>query len=313
MKIKTINKAMVLALLSLSLVACTSNNSQQTSPEVNTDQVENGDDNTNEIVEEAKADNDNDMENTDIKENKTDDDADKTTTIEVKKSDSKENKDKNTADKKESTDKKDSSKALDKNSKEKDGVYSSSLMSEKNGEREAELQTASVYDILAEEGKLTVKGSIDYQVDLNDYKNLEELENNRKIALLGINGSGKTTLINMIINKEVWVHPNLKIGYYSQLGERLNPLNSILENVLETSIYDQSITRIILARLGFKRNDVFKDINILSDGERAKVKLAKLITSDFNFIIMDEPTNFLNKLDIFDSYALNFNISTKSS
>lgn len=176
MKIKTINKAMVLALLSLSLVACTSNNSQQTSPDVNTDQVENSDDNTNEIVEEAKA--DNDMENTDSKENKTDGDADKTTTIEVKKSDSKENKDKNTADKKESTDKKDSSKALDKNSKEKDGVYSSSLMSEKNGEREAELQTASVYDILAEEGKLTVKGSIDYQVDLNDYKNLEELENN---------------------------------------------------------------------------------------------------------------------------------------
>lgn len=176
MKVKTLNKAMILALLSLSLAACTSNTSQQTSPDVNTDQVENSDDNTNEIVEEAKA--DNDMENTDIKENKTDDDADKTTTIEVKKSDSKENKDKNTADKKESTDKEDSSKALDKNSKEKDGVYSSSLMSEKNGEREAELQTASVYDILAEEGKLTVKGSIDYQVDLNDYKNLEELENN---------------------------------------------------------------------------------------------------------------------------------------
>lgn len=172
MKIKTLNKAMVLALLSLSLVACTSNNSQQTSPEVNTDQVENSDDNTNEIVEEAKADNDNDMENTDSKENKTDDEAGKTTTIEVKKSDSAENKDK-----KESTDKNEANKADDKNLKDKDGVYSSSLMSEKNGEREAELSTASVYDILAEEGKLTVKGSIDYQVDPKDYKNLEELEN----------------------------------------------------------------------------------------------------------------------------------------
>lgn len=173
MKIKTLNKAMVLALLSLSLVACTSNNSQQTSPEVNTDQVENSDDNTNEIVEEAKADNDNDMENTDSKENKTDDEADKTTTIEVKKADSAENKDK-----KESTDKKEANKADDKDLKDKDGVYSSSLISEKNGEREAELQTASVYDILAEEGKLTVKGSIDYQVDPKDYENLEELENN---------------------------------------------------------------------------------------------------------------------------------------
>lgn len=172
MKVKTLNKAMILALLSLSLVACTSNNSQQTSPEVNTDQVENSDDNTNEIVEESKADNDNDMENTDNKENKTDDEADKTTTIEVKKSDSAENKDK-----KESTDKKEANKADDKNQKDKDGVYSSSLISEKNGEREAELQTASVYDILAEEGKLTVKGSIDYQVDPKDYNNLEELEN----------------------------------------------------------------------------------------------------------------------------------------
>lgn len=172
MKIKTLNKAMVLALLSLSLVACTSNNSQQTSPEVNTDQVENSDDNTNEIVEEAKADKDTDMENTDSKENKTDDEADKTTTIEVKKADSKENKDN-----KESTDKKDANNTDDKNLKDKDGAYSSSLMSEKNGEREAELSTASVYDILAEEGKLTVKGSIDYQVDPKDYKNLEELEN----------------------------------------------------------------------------------------------------------------------------------------
>lgn len=172
MKIKTLNKAMILALLSLSLVACTSSNSQQSSPEVNTDQVENSDDNTNEIVEEAKADNDNDMENTDSKENKTDDEADKTTTIEVKKSDSAENKDK-----KESTDKKEANGIDDKNLKDKDGVYSSSLMSEKNGEREAELSTASVYDILAEEGKLTVKGSIDYQVDPKDYKNLEELEN----------------------------------------------------------------------------------------------------------------------------------------
>ena len=75
------------------------------------------------------------------------------------------------------TDKKEANNTDDKNLKDKDGAYSSSLMSDKNGEREDELQTASVYDILAEEGKLTVKGSIDYQVDPKDYENLEELEN----------------------------------------------------------------------------------------------------------------------------------------
>ncbi|MGE9896236.1 ribosomal protection-like ABC-F family protein [Anaerovoracaceae bacterium SGI.195] len=121
-----------------------------------------------------------------------------------------------------------------------------------------------------------------------------EIQNNTKIALLGDNGSGKTTLLNMILKREIWVHPNLKIGYYSQLGETLNSNKNILENVVETSIYDESMTRIILARLGFKMNEVYKNIDVLSDGERAKVKLAKLLTSDFNFLIMDEPSNFLD-------------------
>ena len=126
-----------------------------------------------------------------------------------------------------------------------------------------------------------------------DNANLE-IQNNTKIALLGDNGSGKTTLLNMILNREVWVHPNIKIGYYSQMGESINPNKNILDNVLESSIYDQTLTRIILARLGFRANDVYKMVDVLSDGERAKAKLAKLITSDFNFLIMDEPTNFLD-------------------
>ena len=68
----------------------------------------------------------------------------------------------------------------------------------------------------------------------------------------------------------------------------------ILENVLNTSIYDETKTRIVLARLGFKTNDVYKIVNILSDGEKAKVKLAKIVISDFNYVIFDEPTNFLD-------------------
>lgn len=98
----------------------------------------------------------------------------------------------------------------------------------------------------------------------------------------------------MILKREIWVHSNLKIGYYSQLGETLDSNKNILENVVDTSIYDESMTRIILARLGFEMNEVYKNIDVLSDGERAKVKLAKLLTSDFYFLIMYEPTNFLD-------------------
>ncbi|WP_257963316.1 ATP-binding cassette domain-containing protein [Aerococcus christensenii] len=112
--------------------------------------------------------------------------------------------------------------------------------------------------------------------------------------MLENNGSGKTTLLNMILHKEVWVHPNLRMGYYSQLEETLNYEKTILDNILPYSIYDQSMTRIILACLGFKINDVFKKVQVLSDGEKSKVKLAKLLTDDFNYLMMDEPTNFLD-------------------
>lgn len=127
------------------------------------------------------------------------------------------------------------------------------------------------------------------------FKNVNfTIDNINKVALLGDNGSGKTTLLNMILNGETWTHPNLRIGYYSQLGETLDYTKTILDNVLPYSIYDQSMTRIILARLGFKTNDVFKQMNVLSDGEKAKVKLAKLLTGNFNYLVMDEPTNFLD-------------------
>ena len=127
------------------------------------------------------------------------------------------------------------------------------------------------------------------------FKNVNfAIDNTNKVALLGDNGSGKTTLLNMILNGETWTHPNLRIGYYSQLGETLDYTKTILGNVLPYSIYDQSMTRIILARLGFKTNDVFKQVNVLSDGEKAKVKLAKLLTGNFNYLLMDEPTNFLD-------------------
>lgn len=121
------------------------------------------------------------------------------------------------------------------------------------------------------------------------------IENESKIALLGPNGSGKTTLLRMIREQDnIWVHPKLNIGYYSQTEDMLDISRNILDNLTDTSIYDETMTRIILSRLGFKQDDVYKKVAVLSDGERAKVKLAKLLTADFNYLILDEPTNFLD-------------------
>jgi macrolide transport system ATP-binding/permease protein len=54
------------------------------------------------------------------------------------------------------------------------------------------------------------------------------------------------------------------------------------------------MVRTVLARLLFKREDVFKPVGVLSGGERVKVSLAKVFLGDYNILLLDEPTNYLD-------------------
>lgn len=130
-----------------------------------------------------------------------------------------------------------------------------------------------------------------------------EIHKGDKIALMGNNGCGKTTLINLIMNqgKGITIAKGAKIGYFHQDLQNLKEDNTILENIMESSIYSETLVRILLARLLFKREDVYKPVRVLSGGERVKVQLAKLFTSDFNLLILDEPGNYL---DVYSLEAL---------
>lgn len=122
-----------------------------------------------------------------------------------------------------------------------------------------------------------------------------------KVGIIGANGSGKTTLLKKIMDKEdksIFLSPAVKIGYFDQNINRLDTKKSILENVKEESKQDETLIRTVLARLGFSNEDVYKEVSVLSGGERVRVSLAKLFVSDCNTLILDEPTNFL------DVYAL---------
>jgi macrolide transport system ATP-binding/permease protein len=127
--------------------------------------------------------------------------------------------------------------------------------------------------------------------------------NGNKVALMGSNGCGKTTLINMIIQG----HPSIesskttKIGYLSQSLDTLDKNESILDNIVKDSIYPQSFIRTVLANLNIRGDDINKNVDLLSGGERVKVGLARVLVSDFNMIILDEPTNYL---DIYSQEAL---------
>ncbi|MDY0256793.1 ribosomal protection-like ABC-F family protein [Gudongella oleilytica] len=117
-----------------------------------------------------------------------------------------------------------------------------------------------------------------------------------KLALVGPNGSGKSTLVKMILLDEGGIKKakSAKIGYFSQNFEILDQSSTLLESVLKDSPYSETYVRTMLGRLLFRRDDVHKRIEMLSGGEKVKACVAKLILSDNNLLIMDEPTNYLD-------------------
>lgn len=116
-----------------------------------------------------------------------------------------------------------------------------------------------------------------------------------RTVLLGENGSGKTTLIRLILEGElVRIVPKAKIGYLKQDLSDLRPDKTVLENVAETSIQSQNIVRTVLARLLFNTDDIQKPVSVLSGGERVRLAFARILVSNANVLILDEPTNYLD-------------------
>ncbi|MDD4088577.1 MAG: ABC-F type ribosomal protection protein [Tissierellia bacterium] len=120
--------------------------------------------------------------------------------------------------------------------------------------------------------------------------------NGSKVALIGPNGCGKSTLVKMIIDNDNSIRRSkgAKIGYFSQDMNILNNNLNIIDNVIESSIYPENFARLLLARLLFKGNDIYKKVEVLSGGEQIKVSFAKILLQDINILILDEPTNYLD-------------------
>ena len=122
------------------------------------------------------------------------------------------------------------------------------------------------------------------------------IPNGKKTAIVGPNGCGKTTLLNMIIDgaDDIALCHTLKIGYFRQDLGGLDVGISVLNNAMAESIYGQQFVRTVLARMLFRRDDMDKSAGLLSGGERIKLAIAKILLSDYNLLILDEPTNYLD-------------------
>jgi ATP-binding cassette subfamily F protein 3 len=122
-----------------------------------------------------------------------------------------------------------------------------------------------------------------------------------RVGIMGPNGAGKTTFLRTILGEippyagRVKMGANLKIAYFTQAHESLNPERIVLDELrtVAPNLKDGEL-RDILALFLFRGDDVFKTIETLSGGERGRVALAKLMLQGANLLLLDEPTNHLD-------------------
>ncbi|WP_150267435.1 ABC-F family ATP-binding cassette domain-containing protein [Paenibacillus tepidiphilus] len=140
---------------------------------------------------------------------------------------------------------------------------------------------------------------IGYDSPLSRPLNLR-MERGQKIALVGANGIGKTTLLRSILGQipaisgDVRLGDLLEIGYFEQEMKEANYNTCIEEIWNEFPSYSQFEIRAALAKCGLTTKHIESKIAVLSGGEKAKVRLCKLINRETNLLVLDEPTNHLD-------------------
>ena len=133
------------------------------------------------------------------------------------------------------------------------------------------------------------------------FQNLNfELYWKEKIAVIGPNGSGKTTLLRLATGEippdkgKIRLGPSAKIAYYDQEQKDINLQKTVLENIMDYSPMDEPEARKYLGRYLFTQEDVYREAKDLSSGEKTRLALALTTLYENNFLLMDEPTNFLD-------------------
>ncbi len=128
----------------------------------------------------------------------------------------------------------------------------------------------------------------------------QTLRQGERVALVGPNGAGKTTLLRVITGKlaplagSARLGARVKLGYYAQEQETLDPHSTPFEVVRTAAAMSDTDVRSFLHYFLFAGDDVFTPVGNLSYGERARLALAKLVATGCNFLLLDEPINHLD-------------------
>jgi len=135
----------------------------------------------------------------------------------------------------------------------------------------------------------------------NIIKNFSLVINHRdRLALVGSNGSGKSTLIKTILGQikpdmgSVQIGNHIDIGYLPQEHHQINSSSNLLDYLMTQSKLDRTSAYRLVKRFLFTEDDLVTQVNKLSSGQKSKLSLVVIMASGANFIILDEPTNYLD-------------------
>ncbi|MFJ7208315.1 ABC-F family ATP-binding cassette domain-containing protein [Streptomyces sp. NPDC098789] len=127
------------------------------------------------------------------------------------------------------------------------------------------------------------------------------LDRGSRTVVLGLNGAGKTTLLRILAGRQRpdaghVVHGHgLRLGYFAQEHETLDPARSVRENLAAAAPgLTDGEARGLLGSFLFTGDDTDKPVGVLSGGEKTRLALATLVSSGANVLLLDEPTNNLD-------------------
>ena len=121
-----------------------------------------------------------------------------------------------------------------------------------------------------------------------------------KLGIVGDNGIGKSTLLKVLQNiihhnGIVRWNQNVKYSYFEQESESLDKLLTVFDTIKERyPLMTDFEVRSLLGKVRISGENVFKEIGVISGGERAKVCFALIMLEHANVLILDEPTNHLD-------------------
>ncbi len=128
-----------------------------------------------------------------------------------------------------------------------------------------------------------------------------ELKRGEKIAVVGDNGTGKSTLLKTLVGRlpalggEFGFGVNVQTGYFDQESAQYASAKDVLTDFWEEfPDLTQTEARSALGAFLFTQDDVFRQVKLLSGGEKARLALCKIFQRRPNLLILDEPTNHMD-------------------